>query len=346
MSTPIRNNFTGRGIVGLFGLVLFFVLALGLLGPAQQADTALTPGWAPAAEGEGTVTLGATATSQHFSVHAHTEETAQQTLRLAENAWDQLAPRFRHTPAEGIIIVVVEDDEEYDTIEPIPRTQGFATYGGNRIYLRGSKLTQETATHELAHILLGANVRPGVQVPDWFNEGLAQYVSGADGSDLSLFYAYQAGDFLPLSELSRVDALHGPDREMATIQGLAIVSFLVSRHGEARLWNLVARLGRAPSFERALHDTYDTTQPELNADWSAYAEDRYGFFSPAAFQFLGWALMGLLAALGAVTWVARRATLSQTADTQDLTGQEIADARRAEEMLRYQEELDRRRRDH
>src|SRR5660397_4322 len=332
-----------RRIITFFAaLVLLLLLVAGSPAPGTETTLSLRTGTALAADGKAVITLGTSVSSEHFVVHANTKEVGEQTLVLAENAWDQLAHHFRHLPSDGVVILVVEDDSEFDAIQPAPRTRGFATYGGNRIYLRGRDVDQETVAHELTHILLGANVRPGVNVPDWFNEGLAQYASGARDSGITLLYAYHSGDFLSLNSLSQVDALHGPNRRMATIQGLAVITFLVDRYGESNLWVFVARLGRSPSFEQALADTYGSTRLELDADWAAYAEDRYGFISPAAFQFVGWALMGLLAMVGAFMWLTRKVILLHAGDTDDLTSEEIAGAQRAEHLLRYQENLSRR----
>src|SRR5680860_1038966 len=111
--------------------------------PGTETTLSLRTGTALAADGKAVITLGTSVSSEHFVVHANTKEVGEQTLVLAENAWDQLAHHFRHLPSDGVVILVVEDDSEFDAIQPAPRTRGFATYGGNRIYLRGRDVDQE-----------------------------------------------------------------------------------------------------------------------------------------------------------------------------------------------------------
>lgn len=286
------------------------------------------------ADSEATITLGATAASQRFVVQAQRPETADRTLRYAETAFATLAPHFRRLPRGPIIVVVVEDRAEYERIEPAPETRGFATFGGNRVYLLGNQLDQEVVTHELTHIFLGKNVRPGLHLPDWFNEGLAQYASGAKRPDLELIYSLGAGGILPLAELDAVDALKSPDRRLASVEGLAVIQFLIDRYGEEALWNLVDRLGTARTFSQALLDTYGRTDLQIDAEWMAYAQDRYNVFSAAGLRLLAGGALGALALLAAAVWFVRRAVrLRPHPGEIGLCPEEIEEAERAADLL-------------
>ncbi|HZK48879.1 MAG TPA: hypothetical protein VFD74_04690, partial [Thermoleophilia bacterium] len=280
------------------------------------------------------ITLGATRTSDHFVVRSASASTAEQTLTLAEHAWDLLAPHFEFLPSEPVTIVVVEDTAEYERIQPAAMTRGFATFGGDHIYLRGADLDQEVVTHELVHILLGKNIRRGLAVPDWFNEGFAQFMSGADSHRREVFYLAASGRLLPLPELDRLDALRGPDRELPTIQGLAVVGFFVDEYGRDRLWDLVSRLSHARTFSQALLDTYGRSDLELSHEWQAYADTEYGLLSVVGLETLGTAMLGLLSLLAAVVWFATRIRLrARPASPLDLSPWEIESAERAAAML-------------
>lgn len=280
------------------------------------------------------LTIEATAEGADLTVRSATQATADHTLLLAENAWRELAPRFLSLPRERIVIVVVEDADEYERIQPAPMTRGFATFGGNRIYLRGPDLDQEVVTHELAHILLGKNVRPGLAIPDWFNEGFAQYVSRSSGHRLEVFYSVASGRLLSIPELDRVDALAGPDRELATIEGLAVVEFLVARYGETALWDLVSRLSHARTFSQALHDTYGRTDLELSDEWLAYASEEYGIFSLVGLETVATTAFGMLALIALAVWATTRIRLRKNPlSPLDLTEREILEAERAAAFL-------------
>ncbi len=325
---PLERRFPRR--------VLFFLAALaigwsGLLSAPASSPPVLWPRVpAAAAAANNTVTLGAIASSERFIVQARRQDTAERTLRYAEAAHGVLAPRFVSVPDAPVIITVVEDRKEYERIEPASSTRGFATFGGNRVYLLGDQLDQEVVTHELTHIYLGKNVRPGLHVPDWFNEGLAQYASGSTGPTAELIYVLGTGDILPLAELGQIDALHDHDRQLATVQGLAVVQFLANEYGDSSVWSLVEQLGRARTFGQALLDTYGRTDLQLDAQWMAYAKDRYGLLGPEGLRLLASAGLGLLALVAAGVWFVRRAMRLRPAPSEvPLTSQEIAEAERA-----------------
>jgi hypothetical protein len=280
------------------------------------------------------ITLGATGESDRFVVYSASPESAERTLSLAENAWSLLSTHFHLLPEEPITIVVVEDAAEYERIQPATMTRGFATFGGNRIYLRGSDLDQEVVTHEVAHIMLGKNVRPGLDIPDWFNEGFAQFVSRGDQHNREIFYLVATGKLLPLPELDHIDALHGPNREFPTIQGLAVVQFLVHEYGQDKLWDLVSSFSHSRTFSQALLDTYGRSDLELSDQWLAYAGNEYGILSTVGLETAGTAALGLLALLAVVVWISSRLRLRPSrVSANDLSEWEVERAENAAALL-------------
>jgi Peptidase MA superfamily len=299
------------------------LLAAGALGlPVAQATPAQTQ-----------LTLEAKAASDRFTVLAQHQQVADDGLALAEHAWTLLAPHFPDRPPGPITIVIVENPAEYEVIQPAPMTRGFATFGGTRIYLRGDSVDQEVVTHELTHILFGLNVRPGVPIPDWFNEGLAQYASGAPESTIQLIYDRSAGRILTLQQLGAVDALQSPDRDLATTEGLAVVRFLADEYGGPRLWNLVGSLRTSSTFEQALLQTYGRTDLQLNETWMAYARQHYSLFSPLLIETLLTMLLTLLVVAAVVVWLVRRSRGLGRIGGVDLTEGERLAAHHAELLL-------------
>ena len=313
-----RTAILARVAVALF----LVVLAAGGLGTKSAS-----------AMPELAITLGAQAQSDHFIVQAHSEDVATRTLKMAERGWTELVAHFETLPEEPIIVVVVEDSKEYERIQPAPMTRGFATFGGRQVYLLGDQLDQEVVTHELVHILMGYNVAPDLRIPDWFNEGLAQYASGTRRSSLGLLYWGDASEVLPLSTLDTVDALNGPLRELATVEGLAVVQFLVASYGEPDLWELTARLGHADSFNQALLDTYGRTNLQLSQQWMTYAKANYGLLSPEGIRTLGALAFTFLVMLATAVWFVRRtAKLVGQSNEPSLTLAEIEAAESFQEL--------------
>jgi hypothetical protein len=317
MNALVHRRISLNGLLARVALgVLLVVCAVG--GPAAKSASAV-PNLA--------ITLGASARSDRFLVEAHRKDVAERTLVKAERAWTTLAPHFETLPKDTVVIVVVEDSKEYERIQPAPMTRGFATFGGRQVFLLGDELDQEVVTHELVHILMGYNVAPDLSIPDWFNEGLAQYASGARRSGPGLLYWTDGTEMLPLTTLDTVDALKGPLREMATIEGLAVVQFLVASYGEPALWELSARLGHADSFNQALLDTYGRTNLELSQQWMTYAQANFSLLSPGGIRILGALAFGFLVMLATTVWFVRRTIMLVKSDAEpSLTPAEITAA--------------------
>jgi len=320
MPTPAGFSRTRSAAIRLLARV---AIALLLVASAAGGLAAKSASAVP----DTAITLGARAQSDHFIVEAHREDVAQRTLAKAERAWTTLAPHFEIVPKVPVVIVVVEDSKEYERIQPAPMTRGFATFGGRQVFLLGDQLDQEVVTHELVHILMGYNVAPNLRIPDWFNEGLAQYASGARRSSLGSLYWGDTTEMLPLSTLDTVDALKGPLRELAAVEGLAVVQFLVASYGEPALWELTARLDRANSFNQALLDTYGRTNLQLSQQWMTYAKTTYGLLSPAGVRILGALSFAFLVMLATAMWFVRRTIMLVKSSTEpSLTFAEIAAA--------------------
>jgi hypothetical protein len=191
------------------------------------------------------------------------------------------------------------------------------------MYLRGEQADGEVVAHELTHIFLGKTVRPGLVIPDWFNEGLAQYAAGSAEPTLELIYRMSAGEILTLPALSEIDALQSTNRELATLQGLAVVRFLVDEFGEQRLWQLVDDLRYARTFNQALMDAYGYTDLELSDRWMTYAETNYSVVSPVVLRTVGLLATGLLATLALLVWLGRRSRSRGFAGEPELSAQEL-----------------------
>ncbi|MBI5444491.1 MAG: hypothetical protein HY900_25175, partial [Deltaproteobacteria bacterium] len=149
-----------------------------------------------------------------------------------------------------------------------------------------------------------------------------------------IFYSVASGRLLSMQELDRVDALAGPDRELATIEGLGIVHFLVERYGEDALWDLVSHFSHARTFGQALLDTYGRSDLELNDAWLAYAADEYGILSLVGFQTVGTTVFGILALVALTVWITTRFRLRRRPlSPLDLSDREIIEAERAGALL-------------
>ncbi len=133
----------------------------------------------------------------------------------------------------------------------------------------------ELYKHELTHCAIGAlRQKQPVDIPRWFEEGLAQFVAQSTffGPSDVLERAIAEGNTIALARLEEVF----PDQEgasaLAYAQSLSLVQFLHEYQtkqpdSRRRLSAMLRQLARGDSFEGALHLATGLEVAELEAAW-------------------------------------------------------------------------------
>jgi hypothetical protein len=137
----------------------------------------------------------------------------------------------------------------------------------------------ETFKHELAHVALHDAVK-GHDVPRWFNEGFAVYVSG-EGSIprlQTLWTASLAGNIIPLDRLERSFPDDAILASIAYAQAADLVRYLVRTQEQYRFDGLVERIARGMSFDQALLAAYGIDRMTLESEWREDIARRYTFW--------------------------------------------------------------------
>jgi len=148
--------------------------------------------------------------------------------------------------------------------------------------------------HEWAHVALHQAL-PGLRIPRWFNEGYAEWASGAWTAEEGwrLRVAMAMGRLPPLDSL----ALEWPrDRASADLSYLlaaSAVEFLVDRSGERGIRVLMDRWAAEQSFEAAIRGTYGLTGSQLEEDWRSFIRSRYGWLTVLTRSAVFWLLAGV-----------------------------------------------------
>lgn len=170
-----------------------------------------------------------------------------------------------------------------------------------------------TLRHELVHLVLHANL-PG-EIPRWFNEGYAEWVSGgwdaASGWQLRL--AILLGRAPPLDSLSLEWPAGSERARLAYLLSATAVRHLAERGGERGFAALLAAWREQGSLDEAIRTVYGMTLGQFEAEWRRSVRSRYGWllaFSQVTVFWLGVTVLFLL--LG--------------------TGRRLRDRRRLEEM--------------
>lgn len=137
----------------------------------------------------------------------------------------------------------------------------------------------ETFKHELAHIALHDAVK-GHDVPRWFNEGFAVYVSGEGSLPRlqTLWTASLAKNIIPFDRLERSFPNDAILASIAYAQAADIVRYLVRTQEQYRFDGLVERIARGMSFDQALVGSYGIDRITLESEWREDIARRYTFW--------------------------------------------------------------------
>jgi len=202
-------------------------------------------------------------------------------LQALEDGYDQLDDLLGLRPRRRLQVSVYDPelfDARYARLAPF-RIAGF--YGGT-IRVRGdvqvTPALVRTLHHELVHAAFDA-VAPGLVLPGWLNEGLAEWFSARTtglipigGNDFAALAQRGArGQLLPIAALSApsfagLDAGAAP---LAYLQARALVDHLARNRGDGVLRVLVQRLLRTGDLDRSLERVAGVDSAGLEAAFLA-----------------------------------------------------------------------------
>ncbi|KNZ69243.1 hypothetical protein Tfer_2189 [Thermincola ferriacetica] len=224
---------------------------------------------------------------EHFIVRYQSadRDIARLVLDAAENAYIPIRRDFAYAPKDKVLIVV------YPTRESLSKSFGWdadesamGVYWAGVIRVLSPKQWIEADTpedmkavfetrgpmaHEFTHLVVDYITRGNY--PRWLTEGIALYQEFKIVGDVEEEYRQPISgkELYPLNVMDRqFDAL--ADQSLAYRQSYEAVRYIVEKHGESKLWEILVRLSMGEtinqSFEHALDMNLDEFQSEF-ADW-------------------------------------------------------------------------------
>ena len=193
------------------------------------------------------------------------------TLAALEEAYVDLGSRFQHWPKQKTEVILY-GNRDFKSLTNAPDWSGGLYDGKIRIPVGGltgmNDNLRHILYHEYAHLLIHALARN--QVPLWLNEGLAQWAAGEKSRHLEIRLA-QGEKLLPFVRLEKSFAgLSEIEAPLAYAQSLSLTNFLVERFGEARIIEVLPRLGAGMNFQVAAAEIlapWDGSFNELVQEW-------------------------------------------------------------------------------
>jgi hypothetical protein len=169
-------------------------------------------------------------------------------------------------------------------IYPAPRTRGWEE--------------ARVIRHEWAHVGLHQAL-PGLRIPRWFNEGYAEWSSGAWTAEEGwrLRVAMALGQLPPLDSLALAWPRDRASADLSYLLAASAVEFLVDRSGERGIEVLLERWAEEEGFEAAVRRTYGLTGSQLEEDWRDFIRSRYGWLTVLAQSVVFWLVAGVMLAV-------------------------------------------------
>ncbi len=134
-----------------------------------------------------------------------------------------------------------------------------------------------TLPHELGHIIFREFVGYYVDIPLWFDEGVAMYQEKAKrwGANKAVTSAMDKNIFLSLDELTRLNLMKDTERNTVDLfyaESASIVYYMITELGQYRFVNFCKQLKEGKNFEQSLCDAYTRFKniDDLNRSWVNY----------------------------------------------------------------------------
>ncbi len=160
-------------------------------------------------------------------------------------------------------------------------TQGVAVPQQRRVVLKSPKFSgtgfdlSKAAVHEFVHIVIAEEVG---DVPLWFNEGLAVFLSGEGYFDQkTLDQAALGRKILAFEEMESVLRFDPLKAQLAYSQSLSAVQYLVVEFGPDVLRRIFNGLKSGEKFDRSFFQATGLWPDEFETEWGGKVQSDYRF---------------------------------------------------------------------
>ena len=227
--------------------------------------------------------------SQHFDVYYYDDGKvlAEFTADVAESSYVSLKEDFRSSIQKRIPIIVYNSHNDFEQTNVIPYLlteglEGFTEYFKDRVVLqfRGSYSDfHHLIHHELTHAVMfqmlyggGVGAVAGMarfRLPDWINEGFAEYesIGGWDiESDMFMRDATVNGYIPPISMLYGWFNYKG---------GQSILNYIAEKYGKPKIREMISKIRAHRNLEEGLKKSIGIGEEDLSKDWHKYLRKMY-----------------------------------------------------------------------
>jgi len=222
-----------------------------------------------------------------------------------ESSLTDIEDFFSYRPQSVITIILTRSRAEYESYarRGLPEWSQAVAFTREKLIIlkietaEELKRSPEILLHELVHIFV-ADRFPGVRLPVWLNEGLAQYLSGYKFSlddRIAIANALSVKKIMPLSEIDSLLDFSPMKARLAYLQSLAAVQFFVNEYGIHALQQLILKLAEHRSLDEAFSAAVGHDFIDFEIFWYEDLRSTNRWLILLNIENIIWVVMGVLA---------------------------------------------------
>jgi hypothetical protein len=234
--------------------------------------------------------------TSHFKIYFYRseEQLAHNAASMAERAYQHLSAALEHSVSKKIPLIIYASSDDFQQTEVISGIPGEGISGvteslkGRIIipFLGSYRDFNHVLIHELVHAfqfdMLGAIRSPvyiasgGLNMPLWFIEGMAEYLSEYSNPLTDMWLA----DAVAQDALPKARQIEAIQDIRAYRFGESLLEYLVDQHGPEIIGDVFRAVIKTGSWDQAIQKTADTSWEAIYEGWLEMVKQTYTTDAP------------------------------------------------------------------
>ena len=235
---------------------------------------------------------------------------------ILQHARTQLATLLQDSLSGIVDVYLVDTEARFDSLiggsfpdwgaaAAIPSRNLIIVKSPDRFNL--GKSLRELLAHEYAHLALAHRVGQ-VSPPRWLDEGVATMVSmeWRWANNLTMSFASVMGNFVPLSDIERVNGFTSGKARLAYAESYLAVGYLYHDYGPDVLNLFLDSLAAGAGVDRSLLYATGSDYANFEHEFRVYLQRKFNLVSLVADMAYFWLALAIVVIIGAVLKMSKR----------------------------------------
>jgi len=242
--------------------------------------------------------------NEKFIIFSSSDELREQSRLILEASYQEISQSLQDSLSRVVTVYIADTDEEFRERagNSFPDWGiGCAVPSHHLIVLKSparfkyGKSLNQLLRHELAHIFLGAKVKPG-NMPRWLDEGFAMMHSHewTLGQDIVVARAVLTNSVFPLTHIERLNSFQESKANLAYTLSFLAVSYLIREYGRESLVDAVQLLSQDKNWNEVFLETTGSKYRDFQREFLDSVKARYRWISFLGDTFFFWLGLALL----------------------------------------------------